>query len=924
MDNKKKAMPAWLVLTIITVIAALGLSLTNLATKDIIASRAAGEKNQALIALVPDADTFEDVEIPEGVTLDTLAAAKQGSKVLAHVAQTTVQGYAGPIEVISAVDADYNLLGISVGGSAFAETAGLGSKVQEPEFVDQYKGVATPVKMNSDVDQVSGATISSNAVNKAVNTTVDNIKIALGDTSGIVSEADKRANTLAALVPDANSFENQTIAEGSELDSFELAKSGDKVVAYVAQTTEKGFAGPIEVITATDLGYKVLGISVGGSDFAETEGLGSKVTEPEFTDLFKGLAVKAELNNNIDQISGATVSSKAVVDAVNKAIKGIKLANGEEIEEEPVVEVVKAELVPGADNYEEQVLADGALEKLEVAKAGDKVIGYVGQLSAEGFEGPIEVKLATDTEFKIVGIEVGGEKFAETEGLGSKVKDAEFKDQYIGLSAPIELNKDVDQVSSATISSKAVNDTVNAILDNVKSYFASEGAVTEEAPVVEKVLGLVPGADKYEEQVLADGALEKLEVAKAGDKVVGYVGQLSAAGFEGPIEVKLATDTEFKIVGIEVGGEKFAETEGLGSKVKEAEFKDQYIGLSAPVELNKDVDQVSSATISSKAVNDTVNAILDNVKSYFAVEDTVSKEAPVVEEAVTEETPVVEEVLGLVPGADKYEEQVLADGALEKLEVAKAGDKVIGYVGQLSAAGFEAPIEVKLATDTEFKIVGIEVGGEKFAETEGLGSKVKDAEFKDQYIGLSAPIELNKDVDQVSSATISSKAVNDTVNAILDNVKSYFASEGAVTEEAPVVEKVLGLVPGADKYEEQVLADGALEKLEVAKAADKVVGYVGQLSDEGFEAPIEVKLATDTEFKIVGIEVGGEKFAETEGLGSKVKEAEFKDQYIGLTAPIELNKDVDQVSSATISSKAVNDTVNAILDNIKSYFAVEK
>ena len=47
MANKKKSMPAWLVLTIISIVAALGLSLTHLATKDIIAKRAADETDGA-------------------------------------------------------------------------------------------------------------------------------------------------------------------------------------------------------------------------------------------------------------------------------------------------------------------------------------------------------------------------------------------------------------------------------------------------------------------------------------------------------------------------------------------------------------------------------------------------------------------------------------------------------------------------------------------------------------------------------------------------------------------------------------------------------------------------------------------------------------------------------------------------------------
>ena len=65
---------------------------------------------------------------------------------------------------------------------------------------------------------------------------------------------------------------------------------------------------------------------------------------------------------------------------------------------------------------------------------------------------------------------------------------------------------------------------------------------------------------------------------------------------------------------------------------------------------------------------------------------------------------------------------------------------------------------------------------------------------------------------------------------------------------------------------------------------------------------------------VAGVNVGGTDFAETAGLGARVKEAWFGEQFAGLTAPVALTKDggeVDAVSSATISSNAVTSAVNA-------------
>ena len=59
----------------------------------------------------------------------------------------------------------------------------------------------------------------------------------------------------------------------------------------------------------------------------ETPGLGSRITESSFTDQFIGLSVsevalKAD-NGRIDAITGATISSEAVVDTVREKMVGI-------------------------------------------------------------------------------------------------------------------------------------------------------------------------------------------------------------------------------------------------------------------------------------------------------------------------------------------------------------------------------------------------------------------------------------------------------------------------------------------------------------------------------------------------------------------------------------------------------------------------
>ena len=78
-------------------------------------------------------------------------------------------------EAIAAIDINgLNIAGIGI--TTMKETAGVGTRVKEPAFLRQFPGKAVPVKLRSqggDIDAVSGATISSNAVITAVASAVD-------------------------------------------------------------------------------------------------------------------------------------------------------------------------------------------------------------------------------------------------------------------------------------------------------------------------------------------------------------------------------------------------------------------------------------------------------------------------------------------------------------------------------------------------------------------------------------------------------------------------------------------------------------------------------------------------------------------------------------------------------------------------------
>ncbi len=87
--------------------------------------------------------------------------------------------------------------------------------------------------------------------------------------------------------------------------------------------------------------------------------------------------------------------------------------------------------------------------------------GMTANASVIGYGGPVLVRLTLDDQGKIAAIDVGGARFAETQGVGSRVKEESFTGQFVGQTPPLALKEDVDAVSGATISSQAVVDAVN-------------------------------------------------------------------------------------------------------------------------------------------------------------------------------------------------------------------------------------------------------------------------------------------------------------------------------------------------------------------------------------------------------------------------------------------------------------------------------
>lgn len=175
------------ILFAITLIAGLLLGFVYELTKDPIAVQKELAVKAACKAVFADADSFEEIDAQpsaelmaeyaeSGVKAGTVFKAldKSGEELGYVVRMTSTQGYGGNIVLFVGARNDGTLNGISL--LEISETPGLGmqaEKVLVPQFenkqVSRFSFTKTGSRSDSEIDAISGATITTRAVTNAVN-----------------------------------------------------------------------------------------------------------------------------------------------------------------------------------------------------------------------------------------------------------------------------------------------------------------------------------------------------------------------------------------------------------------------------------------------------------------------------------------------------------------------------------------------------------------------------------------------------------------------------------------------------------------------------------------------------------------------------------------------------------------------------------
>ena len=305
-------------------------------------------------------------------------------------------------------------------------------------------------------------------------------------------------------------------------------------------------------------------------------------------------------------------------------------------------------VLPAAVNFKEKTTDDGTIYYEGVFSSGE-FVGIVVTTRSKSYGGEISVMTGIDENGVVAGIVIL--QIEDTPGLGMKVKEDYFLNQFIGGSGSFKVTKNgvyaadgdanIDAISSATITSVAVTNAVNTALDIYNSAVSlaeqnlstepdanensptepniTENNMTEEDKTRQKAL---PSAVAFNEKTTDDGMIYHEGVGSNGENV-GMVFITECKSYHDTVKVMTGIDNNGTVTGVVIL--EINDTPGYGMNATEDYFLNQFIGCSDTFtvtkngiyaeDANSEIDAISSATVTSAAVVNAVNAALEFYKS---------------------------------------------------------------------------------------------------------------------------------------------------------------------------------------------------------------------------------------------------------------------------------------------------------------------
>ncbi len=255
------------------------------------------------------------------------------------------------------------------------------------------------------------------------------------------------------LLPEATDGFDPIEIQMEGITEMHKAKNG---AGYVISCQGSGYGGPIKIMVAYDNDGTIVSVKI--LELSETPGVGDRVqTDPSFLAQFVGINGELKKGDNVDTLSGATISSTATIEALNAAHKAFNEKAKGIVVEELTFEDQVAQYFGNMTALE--VTHDDVLE----AYTSDKGTVLVTEGNGNGIIGtehPSGVALKAYVSFDETGVITGvmfDAEASETKGLGTKVAEEDYINKFVGATD----GEGADILSGATYSSKGAKEAVN-------------------------------------------------------------------------------------------------------------------------------------------------------------------------------------------------------------------------------------------------------------------------------------------------------------------------------------------------------------------------------------------------------------------------------------------------------------------------------
>lgn len=271
----------------------------------------------------------------------------------------------------------------------------------------------------------------------------------------IAAAAAEAANSARyELLPEADGFEQIEVETEGVTEMYKATND----VGYVLSAQGNGYGGngSVKLMIAYDNEGTITNIKVIDCG-AETPGIGDKiVSEAWYMEQYIGLNGEAKKGDNVDLISGSTISSGAAMNAVNAAYK----AFSEKALGVVIVELTFEEEV--AQYFGNMVATEVAHEDVVEAYTSDKGLVLVTEGKGNGIIGdehqsglPLKAYTSFDESGVITGVMF--DVSSETPGLGDKIIEEDFTSKLIGATD----DSGADIIAGCTYSSKGAKEAVS-------------------------------------------------------------------------------------------------------------------------------------------------------------------------------------------------------------------------------------------------------------------------------------------------------------------------------------------------------------------------------------------------------------------------------------------------------------------------------